>query len=95
MKLSNLTFHRNGVHGISFYSVIAEKVYPKYPGQFVVTWEENDDTGLIVSSCRAVYIPEPTIRFRGDEIGIDVARELKKLQSKHTATDTYDLTRFI
>lgn len=72
-SVKNLTFQRNGVHGESFYHCFATTNEAK--GEFIVTFQtEIRPNGggtqkdyVIIPTCRAVSINEPTEIWRGDE----------------------------
>lgn len=99
MKIQGLTYHRNGVCGNGFYSAIVTGWDKEYPDEFLVTWEpeqSEDSQGFpTLESCRAVYLSDPTMRWRGDEMAEDVAKCLEHEKENHNVSNVYDLTRFI
>ncbi len=68
--LKNLTFQRNGVTGVSFFHCEVTFLQEcDFPGKFIVSFETANDKRVHVRSCRAVSLSQPTLPWRGDEIG--------------------------
>ena len=80
-KIEKLTFHRNGVHGNPFYSVVVITGKEKY----LITFESETDKTVNIATSRALLLSNLQDKYRGDEFGRALnkyfANEMKETKS--------------
>lgn len=89
MKIKNLTYHRNGVAGIGFYS--CEFYSSEDKQHFLATFEtvEFNESAINISSCR-VLSQDTTNNWRGDSFAYKLDDHFKS--SLAEGQTIYDLT---
>lgn len=86
IKILNLTYQRNGVHADSFYHCLAE-ITDGIKRKMLVTFQtQKDDAKVNLGTCRAVNLDDLSEKWRGDEIGIELNKELYKQCLKVSGT---------
>lgn len=78
MKITNLKYQRNGVHGDGFYHCKVSGLFDKRD-EFIVTFEFLDEDEEVInrSSCRVVNLVDLSLPYRGDEIAGKIEKKLK------------------
>ena len=67
--LNYINFQRNGVQGTPFYHCKVDILDDIKRKMFVTFEATEDDKQINVSSCRALFVEDLSMKFRGDEIG--------------------------
>ena len=81
-----LNFQRNGVAGEPFYHCLAT-ITDDIKRDMIITFQaKNDDKEIIWGSCRAVYMEDLSLKWRGDEIAYCLNKELFLLMAKNGGT---------
>jgi hypothetical protein len=87
MKIYQLIFQRNGVHGEGFYHCHASIEEGK---NFLITFQTGeDDKEINIRTCRAVNLDDLTERWRGDEIAFRLQKHFSQ-EIKQSNGTIYD-----
>jgi hypothetical protein len=90
LKINNVNFQRNGVHGEPFYAVH----YTENKEEFLATFrtQPQDENIIDWTSCRVCCINKPIAAFRGDYIAGFLQSSLNAMRRKQKKESIYDLT---
>ena len=81
-----LNFQRNGVQGEPFYHCLAT-IKDDISRDMLITFQAGvNDTQILWSSCRAVWLEDLSLKWGGDEIARTINDELDKLMIKNGGT---------
>ena len=84
-KIKYLHYQRNGIGGEPFYHCLAIiKDEEERPLEMLVTFRTAvNDTQILWSTCRAVYLNDLSLSWRGDNIAAAINDELDKQMIKN------------